>query len=251
MALLTTISSVNEVLLSSRPRFYEKSTLSGVAKKRLRTTRNVEYRFLTQSAAEGFSSALDTAIEGEIKSDGAQTSPTLHVDGFDNATGFIYPGTVVLIEGDSAPYFVSELATIASNEVDLVLTENFLEPGTILVNGASQTGTSLAIDGFTNENGKVREGTKLVISGDATVYAVDAQATIAGNAATVVLDQALAGSPANDTAVTLTHPAADDTPVTLGTEGVSSVVQRSGESGAYSLGIETDYFPNGTEWENA
>jgi len=251
MALLTSISAANEVLVSYSPPFAEKSTSGEIAKERFRTQKTIEYRGLDQATAIAAADAVDGDLDGTILSDGAQTSPTLHVDGFDNATGTVWPGTAVHIDGDDHTYHVSATATIASNEVDLVLSENFLEAGTILVDGGSQTGTELAIDGFTNAVGKVRMGTLLEIAGDATDYTVTEQANIADNEATVTITPTLAASPADGAAVTLTHPAVDGTPITLTASGVSGRVNRTGDSGAYTLTIEVDYFPFGNSWENA
>lgn len=251
MALLTTISSANEVLISYKPPFYEKSTSGSIAKERLRAQKSVEYRGLTEAAAVAAANAISTDIAGTIMSDGTATSPTLHVDGFTSATGTIWTGTSVKIEGDDCTYYVSETATIAANEVDLVLTENYQEPGTILVNGGGQAGTSIIIDGFTNASGFVRKGTLLEIAGDATNYTVTAQVAIIANGATVAITPTLAATPADDAAVTITHPPANDTPIALDVGGISATVQRANESGAYTLGLNSDYFPSGNLWGDA
>ena len=251
MALLTSISSANEVLTSYKPPFFEKSTSGEIPKERMRTQRTIEYRGLTQLTAENAADALYTDIEGTILSDGTAASPTIHVDGFDNATGIVWPGSSLVIDGDDNVYYVAETATIASNEADLVLSEHYLEPGTILVNGGGQTGTTINIDGFTNAAGKVRKGTLLEISGDATDYTVTTQATISGNAAAVEITPTLSASPSDGTTITLTHPPADNTPITLGTNGIAPLVSRSGDSGAYTLTLEIDYFPLGNLWSNA
>lgn len=74
--------------------------------------------------------------------------------------------------------------------------------GTVLVNGGSQTGASVVVDGFTAATGTVYAGTRFSIAGNSTTYTVIADATIAGNAATLVLDQSLAASPSDNAAVT-------------------------------------------------
>jgi hypothetical protein len=74
--------------------------------------------------------------------------------------------------------------------------------GTVLVKGASQTGASLIVDGFTAATGTVKAGTRFTVNGDTTVYTVTADAAIAGNEATLSLDQSLAASPADNAAVT-------------------------------------------------
>jgi len=250
MALLTTISSVNEVVTSYRPYFIENATLSNAAKIRVRTQKNIEYRGLTETAAINAADAIGDDISGVIFTDGSSTSPTLHVDGFENSAGTVWPGTSVVISGDDNVYYVESVAVIAANEVDLVLVEHFLEPGTILVSGGSQTGTELVIDGFTNYRGKVRKGTTFTISGDGTTYTVTAQAEIDANASTVTITPTLSAAPSDNTAVTLSHPGTDIA-VELAAGGVDGSATRNGDSGAYTLSIEIDYFPEGNDWKDA
>ena len=74
--------------------------------------------------------------------------------------------------------------------------------GTVLVKGASQTGTSIIVDGFTAATGTVKKGTRLTFAGDTTIYTVAADATIAANTATLVLTSAKTVAAADDAAVT-------------------------------------------------
>jgi hypothetical protein len=74
--------------------------------------------------------------------------------------------------------------------------------GTVLVKGATQTGTSIVVDGFTAATGTVRKGTRLTFAGDTTVYTVAADATIAANTATLVLTSAKTVAAADDAALT-------------------------------------------------
>lgn len=74
--------------------------------------------------------------------------------------------------------------------------------GTVLVDGADQTGTSIVVDGFTAATGTVYRGTRLTFAGDSTVYTVAADATIASNSATLVLTSSKATAAADDAAVT-------------------------------------------------
>lgn len=82
--------------------------------------------------------------------------------------------------------------------------------GTVLVKGASQTGTSIVVDGFTEATGTVKRGTRLTFAGDSTVYTLAADATIASNEATLVLTQAKASAAADDAAVTFETPFTED-----------------------------------------
>ena len=74
--------------------------------------------------------------------------------------------------------------------------------GTVLIKGASQTGTSIIVDGFTSATGTVKQGTRLTFAGDTQVYTVQADATIASNETTLVIYPSKASAGANDGAVT-------------------------------------------------
>ena len=82
--------------------------------------------------------------------------------------------------------------------------------GTVLVKGASQTGTSIIVDGFTSATGKVKAGTRLTFAADATVYVVAQDAVIAGNEATLVLSAAKAVAAADNAAVTFETQVTED-----------------------------------------
>jgi hypothetical protein len=69
-------------------------------------------------------SAAANDIAGTVLVDGtvAAGGSTLHIDGITSATGTIYAGCAFTIAGDSTRYVVRKDATIASNEVDLLIT---------------------------------------------------------------------------------------------------------------------------------
>tara|TARA_R110001606_G_scaffold167301_1_gene311712 strand:- start:487 stop:2472 length:1986 start_codon:yes stop_codon:yes gene_type:complete len=71
--------------------------------------------------------------------------------------------------------------------------------GTVLVDGASQTGTEIDIDGLT---GVPAIGDTFSIAGVEKVYTVVAQPTVASGNAAVTITPALASSPANDAVIT-------------------------------------------------
>ena len=71
--------------------------------------------------------------------------------------------------------------------------------GTVLVNGASQTGSSLVIDGLT-DNPKV--GDTFTISGVEKIYTVLTTATVTSGGATLSISPSLASSPADNAALT-------------------------------------------------
>lgn len=71
--------------------------------------------------------------------------------------------------------------------------------GTVLVNGGSQTGGSLAIDGLTNTP---QIGDTFTIAGVELVYTVTAVPTVTSGGATVSISPNLASSPADNAAIT-------------------------------------------------
>lgn len=71
--------------------------------------------------------------------------------------------------------------------------------GTVLVNGAGQTGSSLTIDGLSSIP---RIGDTFKINGVEKVYTVTADATVVSTGATLAITPALASSPADNAAIT-------------------------------------------------
>jgi len=238
--MFTSLATAPEVLMEQTPSAVDVAILAGVPLVRYRTTKVTEYRGLTEAAAIAALDEFTGDVDGNVKVDGAATSPTIHVDGFTNATGLVFAGTGLKIAGDTNVYRVKTSATIAGSEVDLVLTEHYKEPGTIRVNGASQTGSTLAIDGFTNASGYVRKGTTLTISGVTGTYTVTEQTEIVANAVTIPIAPVLASSPANDAAVTMAHPAENaDVELTLG--GISASAVRA-QGPMFTLRVTADYY---------
>jgi len=71
--------------------------------------------------------------------------------------------------------------------------------GTVLVDGGSQTGTSLVVDGIT---GTPQVGDTFTIAGVDLIYTLTATPTVTSGSATFAIDPALNSSPANDAALT-------------------------------------------------
>ena len=72
--------------------------------------------------------------------------------------------------------------------------------GTVLVNGGSQTGTTLNVDGLT---GTPQTGDTFSIAGVEKVYTIIAPTTVTAGAAALSIYPALASSPANNAAITM------------------------------------------------
>lgn len=86
--------------------------------------RRYGFGFVTDANLGAFSrSAAANDIAGTVLVDGtvAAGGTTLHIDGITSATGTIYAGCVFTIAGDTTRYVVRKDATIANNEVDLVI----------------------------------------------------------------------------------------------------------------------------------
>lgn len=71
--------------------------------------------------------------------------------------------------------------------------------GTVLINGAGQTGTSLVVDGLTDAP---KNGDTFTIAGVAKIYTVTADATVTTGGATLTINPALDSSPADNAAIT-------------------------------------------------
>jgi hypothetical protein len=71
--------------------------------------------------------------------------------------------------------------------------------GTVLVNGGSQTGTTLALDGLTSAP---QANDTFKIAGINLIYTVTADATVASGGSTLAINPALASSPANNAVIT-------------------------------------------------
>lgn len=71
--------------------------------------------------------------------------------------------------------------------------------GTVLVNGGSQTGTSLVVDGLT---GTPQQGDTFSVAGIEKVYTITAAVTVVSGGATLTISPSLASSPANNAAIT-------------------------------------------------
>lgn len=80
--------------------------------------------------------------------------------------------------------------------------------GTVLVNGASQTGSSLVVDGL---SAAPQAGDVFKIAGVDLVYTVTADATVSSGGATLAINPALASSPADNAAITFLSTSRDGT----------------------------------------
>jgi hypothetical protein len=71
--------------------------------------------------------------------------------------------------------------------------------GTVLVNGGSQTGTSLVVDGLT---GTPQQGDTFSVAGIEKVYTITSAVTVTSGGATLTISPALATSPADNAVIT-------------------------------------------------
>lgn len=132
---------------------------------------------LIGSAAESAFMQLDIFKNRDYGEDNAPAIRQAYMNNFRNIKWYMDQNVATSVQGDIA--------------------------GTVLVNGGSQTGTSLAIDGFTAATGTVYKGTRFTINGDSTVYTVTEDTAIASNAISALpIYPALAASPSDNAAVT-------------------------------------------------
>ena len=96
-------------------------------------------------------------------------------------------------------YFLERFANDDSITLDCSTTTTVFQKGTPLVNGASQTGNTLSVDGFSSAP-QIQE--TFTIAGNATKYTITA-VTQTGAGYDLTLDQNLAVSPADNAAITV------------------------------------------------
>lgn len=82
--------------------------------------------------------------------------------------------------------------------------------GTVLVNGGSQTGTTLAVDGIASDTYVPQAGDTFSIAGVEKVYTVVTAPTVTSGAASITITPALDSSPADNVAITFLSSRLDD-----------------------------------------
>ena len=100
----------------------------------------------------------------------------------------------------STIYTLEKFADDDSETLDCQTTSTLNQRGTPLVNGGSQTGSVLAVDGFTSDP-QINETFK--IAGDTTEYIIQAVTNNGGGSYDLSLDQALVVTPADNAVITL------------------------------------------------
>jgi len=89
-----------------------------------------------------------------------------------------------------------DLFKVSSSTITHINVPNY---GTVLVNGASQTGSSLIVDGLTSAP---QAGDVFKVAGIDKVYTLTADASVSSGGATLAISPTLASSPADDAAIT-------------------------------------------------
>jgi hypothetical protein len=132
------------------------------------------------------------------------------------------------IEGGTV-YTLEKFAEQDDLTLDCSATTTVNQQGTPLVNGASQTGTSLNVDGYTSAP---NTGDVITIAGVTGSYKIQT-VTETASGYTIVLDSSLASSPADNAAITITSGRVHNSPAHLTEETVNAV------DGTFSLGSFT------------
>ena len=99
-------------------------------------------------------------------------------------------------------YLLEKFSDTDSVTLDCSTLTTVYQKGVPLVNGGSQTGTTLNVDGFTSDP-EVNE--TFTISGDTTEYNIIAVTDTGSGSYTLALDQTLASTPADNAAITLVN----------------------------------------------
>ena len=129
------------------------------------------------------------------------------------------------LEGGTV-YTLEKFAEQDDLTLDCSGTTTVNQQGTPLVNGGSQTGTTLNVDGYSTAP---NTGDVITIAGVTGSYEIETvTATASGH--TVVLNQALASSPADNAVITITSGRVHNSPTHLTEETVNAV------DGTFSLG---------------
>lgn len=162
------------------------------------TVSSVSYSSDTKRATIGLESALTTSPADKSTITFVTTPASLEVSGVAN----FKTGVIVAINNTLAFTTGSGYSQI-----------NVPTYGTVLVNGGSQTGTSLSVDGLTTGI-TIKDGDVFTIAGVNKVYTVTADASESSNAATLTIDPALDSSPADDAAITFLSTPRTDAGVT-------------------------------------
>jgi hypothetical protein len=132
------------------------------------------------------------------------------------------------LEGGTV-YTLEKFAEQDDLTLDCSGTTTVNQQGSPLVNGASQTGTSINVDGYTTSP---NIGDIITIAGITGSYEIQTvTATASGH--TIVLDQALASSPADNAVITITSGRVHNSPAHLTEETINAV------DGTFSLGSFT------------
>ena len=132
------------------------------------------------------------------------------------------------LEGGTV-YTLEKFAEQDDLTLDCSGTTTVNQQGTPLVNGASQTGTSLNVDGYTSAPNTGDVITIDAVSGSYEIQTV----TPTASGYTIVLDQDLDSSPADNAAITITSGRVHNSPAHLTEETVNAV------DGTFSLGSFT------------
>ena len=155
-------------------------TIAGVAG--TYTVQSVSYNSSSKNATLTLTSSLASS-----PADKAAVTFTTH-------TGLI--NGLAVLESSVLAFRNNNIYSSTGTTWSLINTPSF---GTVLVNGAGQTGSSLAVDGLTSIP---RVGDTFKINGVEKVYTVTADATVVSTGATLAITPALASSPADNAAVT-------------------------------------------------
>ena len=179
------------------------------------------YEILTVTAtASGYTIVLDSSLASSPADNAVITITSLNENLFCVCKRDLEGSTV---------YTLEKFAEQDDLTLDCSGTTTVNQQGTPLVNGASQSGTSLNVDGYTSSP---NIGDIITIAGVSGSYEI-LTVTATASGYTIVLNQALDSSPADNAAITITSGRVHNSPAHLTEEDVNAV------DGTFSLGTFT------------
>lgn len=140
-----------------------------------------------------------SGAEQTIEFPGARWRFTFSMDNLTEADTALLQAFLVKLRGRAGRFYMHNMARP---------TPRGIATGTPLVNGASQTGTTLITDGWTpSTTGILKAGDFIGVNGELKMVVADANSDSGGNA-TLTFEPPLRASPANDAAITTSSPKA-------------------------------------------
>ncbi|QDL55299.1 hypothetical protein [Rhodoferax aquaticus] len=150
-----------------------------------------------QSNTQAFSSPLSGSVQ-TLEMPGARWRVAFQMNAMSAADSALLRSFLAKLRGQSGRFYLHNMAQP---------TPRGAAGGTPVVNGAAQTGASLATSGWPASSTVLKEGDFFAVNGELKMATADALST-AGGLATLTFEPPLRSSPGNGLAITTTKPLA-------------------------------------------